>query len=53
MNKNLVCYCYEYTEEDIENDILRNNGRSLILERIAKARKNNTCQCDLKHPEKR
>ena len=27
----LVCYCFEYSREDIEQDVL-NNGRSLIVE---------------------
>lgn len=49
----LICYCFEYTEADIQNDLLENNGRSLILEQITEARKNNTCKCDVKHPEKR
>lgn len=53
MKEKLICYCYEYTEADIKKDLLMNNGRSLFLERIIKARENNTCQCDIKHPEKR
>ncbi len=51
--KQLICYCYEYSEYDIVSDFQANNGKSLILERIAEARRNNTCQCDNKHPEKR
>jgi len=49
----LICYCFEYTEEDIINDFTKNHGKSAILERITEARKNNTCRCDDKHPEKR
>ena len=49
----LICYCFEYTEDDIINDFRNNHGKSAILERITQARKNNTCQCDDKHPEKR
>jgi len=49
----LICYCFEYTEDDIINDFRNNHGKSAILERITEARKNNTCQCDDKHPEKR
>lgn len=48
-----VCYCFGYSEEDIRNDFRNNNGRSTILARITEARKNNTCRCDEKHPEKR
>jgi len=51
--KQLIYYCYEYSEEDIIADLETNNGKSLILERISEARRNNTCQCDDKHPEKR
>ncbi|MFC1913295.1 hypothetical protein ACFLX7_03795 [Chloroflexota bacterium] len=51
--KQLICYCFEYSEDDIIADFKTNNGKSVILERIAKARRNNTCQCDDKHPEKR
>lgn len=33
-DNDLVCYCFEYTREDIERDYL-DNGRSLIIEKIA------------------
>jgi len=49
----LICYCFEYTEEDITNDLLKNNGESSILKQIAEARRTKTCDCDNKHPEKR
>ncbi len=32
--ENRICYCFGYTEEDIRRDVLENNGRSLIMERI-------------------
>ena len=48
-----ICYCYGYTEEDIKHDLIVNKGRSSILERVAEARKNGTCECDEKHPQKR
>ncbi|NQT74327.1 MAG: hypothetical protein HQ553_16415 [Chloroflexi bacterium] len=50
MNK-LICYCFEYTESDIKDEMLQNNGKSLLLERIIEARKNDTCQCDVKNPK--
>ncbi len=46
-----ICYCFEYTKSDIVNEVLRNNGCSLILERMFEARKNGTCQCDTKNPK--
>jgi len=49
----LICYCFQYTEEDIIKDFKTNKGKSLILEKIAEARRNNSCQCDTTHPEKR
>ena len=49
----LICYCHRYTEEDIRDDLLANNGRSFILEQIAEESRNKACQCDIYHPEKR
>ena len=46
-----ICYCFEYTELDIVNEVAKNHGRSLILERIIEARKNGTCQCYTKNPK--
>lgn len=51
--KGLICYCFEYTEEDIVNDFKVNNGKSPLMEKIIEARKTNICQCYDKHPEKR
>ena len=49
----LICYCFKHTEADIIKDFLENNGKSTILAKIAKAKKTNTCQCDIYHPEER
>lgn len=46
----LICYCFEYTKADIENDF-RNNGRSLIMERISTEKKFGNCQCVTKNPK--
>ena len=46
----LVCYCFGYTEADIERDV-RLNGRSTILERILTEKRAGTCQCALKNPK--
>ena len=32
-DEDLVCYCFEYTKKDIENDF-NENGGSLIYEKI-------------------
>ena len=52
MNK-IVCYCFNYTESDIRNDVLRNNGQSSILETIVAEKQQGACQCPTKHPEGR
>ena len=49
----LICYCHGYTEADIVADLKKNQGDSSILRQILEARRSNTCQCDVKHPEKR
>jgi hypothetical protein len=48
-----ICYCFNYTDADIIKDVRANNGTSLILERIAKAKREHLCECESKHPEKR
>ena len=48
----MICYCFGYTDADIIDDLLQNDGYSSILERIAEAKKNLTCQCDIKNPKK-
>lgn len=35
-SKEIICYCFSYTKEDIEKD-LKLNGKSTILEYIKKA----------------
>jgi hypothetical protein len=46
----MVCYCFAYTQRDIEED-LRLNGRSLILARILEAKRLGACQCATKNPK--
>lgn len=45
-----VCYCFEYTKEDIEQDVLK-NGISTILARILAEKKDGRCQCATKNPK--
>ena len=33
-NKEIICYCFGHSVQDLRNDVLR-NGHSLIMERIA------------------
>ena len=46
----LVCYCFEYTRNDIEKDYLQ-NGRSTILEKIISEKKAGGCDCAKKNPK--
>ena len=46
----LICYCFNYSKDDIEKDYLE-NGRSLIMERIATEKKFGNCQCANKNPK--
>jgi hypothetical protein len=48
----LVCYCFGFTREAIEQDFLR-NGRSLVLEKIAAEKKAGSCDCAHKNPRGR
>ncbi len=48
----LVCYCFEYSKNDIERDYLK-YGRSLIMENIASEKRAGECHCAEKHPKGR
>ncbi|MBG0775816.1 MAG: hypothetical protein H0S85_05205 [Desulfovibrionaceae bacterium] len=47
-----VCYCFKYTKEDIENDVVKNN-KSTIMERILAEKKAGACKCAEKNPKGR
>jgi hypothetical protein len=53
MEKNLICYCFGYSEEDIVRDVIENKGTSSILEKILNEKKKGTCNCKLNNPEGR
>jgi hypothetical protein len=48
----LICYCFNYTDRDIEKDLLQ-NGRSTIMDRIISEKKNGGCQCATENPKGR
>ncbi len=48
----LICYCFNYTEDDIKKDFLKNNEKSTILEKIKEEKKNGNCKCLSKNPKK-
>ena len=45
----LICYCFEYTDEDIRQDFIK-HGRSIIMEQIKAAKMMGACQCTAKNP---
>jgi len=51
-NEELICYCFQYTKRQIENDYI-NNGKSTILEKITLEKKNGRCDCATKNPKGR
>lgn len=50
--RDLVCYCFNFSAADIRAD-LEKNGRSLIIEKIAAAKKAQGCDCAVKNPKGR
>ncbi len=53
MEKQTVCYCFGYSEEDVIRDVLKNNGNSSILDRILNEKKKGGCHCSTNHPQGR
>lgn len=49
---NLICYCFHYTDEDIEND-MKAHGRSVIMEKIMAEKKAGRCRCNTTNPKGR
>jgi len=48
--KDLICYCFGYSAEDIHQDYLR-NGKSTIMEKIQMEKKFGNCRCATKNPK--
>ncbi len=48
----MICYCFGFSDEDIERDMLE-NGRSTITEKIIAEKKFGNCQCAEKNPKGR
>jgi hypothetical protein len=44
MKKELICYCFGYSEEDIIRDLKENRGISSILEKILNEKKKRILQ---------
>ena len=48
--EDLICYCFNYTRNDIEQDFLQ-NSRSLVIEKIAAEKRRGGCDCAVKNPK--
>jgi hypothetical protein len=49
----MICYCFQYTREDIIEDVRAHNGRSMIMERIVSEKKAGHCRCLVTNPSGR
>jgi hypothetical protein len=48
--KDLICYCFEYSFDDIKDDYIE-NGKSTIMEKIQMEKSFGNCQCSVKNPK--
>lgn len=48
---NLICYCFNYTVSDLEEDVIK-HGKSTIKEKIAAEKKSGGCECKTKNPKR-
>ena len=48
----LICYCFGFTANDIEQDFIK-NGRSAIIEKIVLEKKTGGCDCANRNPKGR
>jgi hypothetical protein len=50
MVKDLICFCFEYSADDINQDYLE-NGKSTIMEKIQQEKKFGNCRCATMNPK--
>jgi hypothetical protein len=48
--REMICYCFSHTREDIEQDVLAHGGVSTILARILEEKQQGGCSCAANHP---
>ena len=48
--RELICFCFGYSADDIRQDLLE-NGRSTIMEKIQMKKRLGNCQCATKNPK--
>jgi hypothetical protein len=46
----MVCYCFDDSEADIEQDVRNNNGHSTILGKIKTSKQVGSCLCHETNP---
>lgn len=46
----MVCYCFNYSEADIKQDVRNNNGQSIILGKIKTSKQLGSCRCHETNP---
>ena len=51
-SNDLVCFCFEYTQKDLERDYIENR-HSTIMAKIAAEKKAGGCDCAIKNPKGR
>jgi hypothetical protein len=52
MTDKMICYCFQYTEDDIIEDY-RENGHSRILRQIQREKALGGCRCEHLNPKGR
>jgi hypothetical protein len=45
-----ICYCFDYTDQDVIADVKAHGGESTIEKKIAQAKRRKLCQCEIKNP---
>ena len=48
--KDLICYCFDYSVDDIKQDYLEHR-KSTIMEKIQMEKKFGRCQCATRNPK--
>ncbi len=48
-----ICYCWNHTDADIIEDVLKHRGVSTIEQKITDSKKTGACRCETLNPKKR
>ncbi len=52
MSQELICYCFNYTADDIKKDF-NDKGQSTIMARLIDEKKAGKCRCESTNPKGR